>query len=239
MRSSPGGRISTALPPSAVRRLLAPLGWPPVGPGSQASLPSRRAQRPRAGRAACHLSSAATCRLQRAHRRSSFWRPSLHNPRYAALLRKRNAHGEVNGVANFASPIGNRFFSRSYDYVSQSQCASPVASKPDKTKPTQNRERRKGRRSTLMVRAKILYANLRSRTFVMDSVILNISEGGARPRPADTSSCPIRFALQLHGKRIRDCEVIWRNQGVLGVRYVSSWRASNNRDKVVPRRNRS
>lgn len=60
----------------------------------------------------------------------------------------------------------------------------------------------------------------------MDCVIVNMSEGGAKLRPADMLGCPDEFALQLHGNNFLDCEVIWRKHNVLGVRFVSSWCAT-------------
>jgi len=73
----------------------------------------------------------------------------------------------------------------------------------------------------------------------MDCVILNISEGGAKLRPADMPACPNRFALQLDGNRSRDCEVVWRKQDFLGVRFVSPWRGLQSLADVVSRRSRA
>src|SRR6516225_1679773 len=100
-----------------------------------------------------------------------------------------------------------------------------MASDTKRARITQIRDRRKSRRRRFSISAKIFYGGDNG---VTDCVILDISETGAQLRPRDMSSCPKRFALQLHGKRFRDCEVVWRNRGVLGVRFTSSWRGSSN-----------
>ena len=97
-----------------------------------------------------------------------------------------------------------------------------MSSNSDKIPATQIGERRAWHRRTLLRNAKILYKN---RSCVMDCVIVNISESGAKLRPADMPLCPDEFALQLHAGHYLDCEVVWRRQNVLGVRFVSSWRA--------------
>ena len=97
-----------------------------------------------------------------------------------------------------------------------------MSSNSDKNQLTHPGERRARFRRTLLRNAKIVYGD---RSSMMDCVIVNISEAGAKLRPADIPLCPDQFSLQLHGGHYLDCEVVWRRQNVLGVRFVSSWRA--------------
>lgn len=54
----------------------------------------------------------------------------------------------------------------------------------------------------------------------MDCVVLDLSDGGARIRPADALSCPDEFLLATEkGGRV-DCEVVWRQSDLLGVRFA-------------------
>ena len=64
---------------------------------------------------------------------------------------------------------------------------------------------------------KIVYNN---NSCVMNCVVLNMSDGGAKLRPADIVHCPGEFALRMPGQRARDCEVVWRKQDVIGVRFM-------------------
>ena len=59
----------------------------------------------------------------------------------------------------------------------------------------------------------------RNSSCVMSCVILNMSVAGAKLRPADILHCPGEFALRVTGERSRDCEVIWRKQDAMGVRF--------------------
>jgi hypothetical protein len=38
--------------------------------------------------------------------------------------------------------------------------------------------------------------------------------------PADVTQCPSEFVLKQQIGRERDCEVVWRKGGVVGVRYI-------------------
>ncbi len=106
--------------------------------------------------------------------------------------------------------------------------------KEDQT--AQIRERRKRRRKALLSSAKIVCRNDGG---AMLCVVLNISEGGAKLRPADMPSCPDKFTLQLGDSHTRECEVVWRNQAFLGVRFVAAWRELNSFAELISRRNRS
>jgi hypothetical protein len=50
--------------------------------------------------------------------------------------------------------------------------------------------------------------------------ILNLSDTGAQLMPADVTQCPSEFVLKPQIGRERDCEVVWRKGGVVGVRYI-------------------
>ena len=54
----------------------------------------------------------------------------------------------------------------------------------------------------------------------MDCVVLDWSEGGARIRPADALSCPDEFHLATkEGGRV-ECQVVWRQSDLIGVRFA-------------------
>jgi hypothetical protein len=49
--------------------------------------------------------------------------------------------------------------------------------------------------------------------------ILDVSETGALLQPADVMQCPNRFVLKPSSGPPRECEVVWRGQTTVGVRY--------------------
>lgn len=54
----------------------------------------------------------------------------------------------------------------------------------------------------------------------MDCIVLDLSEGGARIRPADILTCPDEFQLATkQGGRVV-CEVVWRRNDIVGVRFA-------------------
>lgn len=53
----------------------------------------------------------------------------------------------------------------------------------------------------------------------MDCVVLDLSEDGARIRPADALTCPDEFLLATKGGGRVACEVIWRRNDLIGVRF--------------------
>jgi len=55
----------------------------------------------------------------------------------------------------------------------------------------------------------------------MDCSILDISEAGARLRPADTGFVPDNFRLRLSPTLTIGCEVIHRNPKDIGVAFVA------------------
>lgn len=120
--------------------------------------------------------------------------------------------------------------------IGDEQMSTDRQSPATETQTTQAGEQRGWPRRTLLRSTKILYSN---RSCVMDCVIVNMSEGGAKLRPADMAGCPNEFALQVHNNHFLECEVVWRKQNVMGVRFVSWWRAVNDVTGLVPRKNRS
>lgn len=54
----------------------------------------------------------------------------------------------------------------------------------------------------------------------MSCHILNVSETGAMLRPLEIALCPNKFVLRPRFDPVRDCEVVWRKDDVLGVRFV-------------------
>jgi hypothetical protein len=50
--------------------------------------------------------------------------------------------------------------------------------------------------------------------------ILDLSDTGARLMPADVTQCPGELVLKPQIGQQRDCEVVWRKGGVVGVRCV-------------------
>jgi len=54
----------------------------------------------------------------------------------------------------------------------------------------------------------------------MECIVLDQSEGGARIRPSDIVNCPDEFLLATKdGGRVA-CEIVWRRNDLIGVRFV-------------------
>ncbi len=54
-----------------------------------------------------------------------------------------------------------------------------------------------------------------------DCTILDISDGGAKLRLAENTTCPAHFTLRLKTGRSYRCELAWRGDSELGVRFLS------------------
>ena len=50
--------------------------------------------------------------------------------------------------------------------------------------------------------------------------ILDVSDTGAMVRPSDIFLCPAEFVLRPRVGSARDCEIVWRNNDRVGVRYI-------------------
>ena len=72
-------------------------------------------------------------------------------------------------------------------------------------------------RGSMIKAGQILYD---SGVFIMDCVVLNISDTGGALQPADALRCPPNFTLKLEGRPAYRCEVCWRYRTKLGVRFL-------------------
>ena len=72
-------------------------------------------------------------------------------------------------------------------------------------------------RGSMIKAGRILYD---SGVFIMDCVVLNISDTGGALQPADALRCPPNFTLKLEGRPAYRCEVCWRYRTKLGVRFL-------------------
>jgi len=68
----------------------------------------------------------------------------------------------------------------------------------------------------MLLSGKIVYNSVGG---MMKCVVLDISDGGAKLRPADTLHCPDRFSLKVGNQYARDCRVVWRRGRQIGVKF--------------------
>ncbi len=54
-----------------------------------------------------------------------------------------------------------------------------------------------------------------------DCTVLDISDGGAKVRLGENTACPAHFTLRLKDGRSHRCELAWRSNSELGVRFLS------------------
>lgn len=54
----------------------------------------------------------------------------------------------------------------------------------------------------------------------VECVVLDVSDTGARLRPMDVLSCPPQFRLRGPDGALKHCEVIWRDETHIGVRFL-------------------
>lgn len=78
-------------------------------------------------------------------------------------------------------------------------------------------ERRRSPRRRVLKNALIVFG---SGYCTMGCQILDYSDTGAKLMPADLISCPSDFTLKPQVGPSRECEVAWRRNGVLGVRFL-------------------
>jgi hypothetical protein len=79
------------------------------------------------------------------------------------------------------------------------------------------RDKRQHKRVELMRRARIIYNNAFS---VIECVILDISDSGARIRPADVLSCPETFKLSIDSGPSHTCSVVRRHGNEIAVQFL-------------------
>jgi hypothetical protein len=77
-------------------------------------------------------------------------------------------------------------------------------------------ERRREKRERTLRHGKIIYSGS---SCMMDCLVLDLTEGGARIKPADIMICPEEFVLKIQYSPLRNCEVVWRKNTELGVRF--------------------
>jgi hypothetical protein len=80
-----------------------------------------------------------------------------------------------------------------------------------------NADRRRGSRQRVLKRAMIVFNRGHC---TLGCQILDVSETGAMVRPSDIFLCPPEFVLRPSIGSPRDCEVVWRKNDKVGVRYI-------------------
>lgn len=78
-------------------------------------------------------------------------------------------------------------------------------------------ERRRSPRERVLKQGTIIHSGGRS---TMECIILDQSQAGALLRPSDIMFCPQEFTLKPKLGPSRNCEAIWRDGSVLGVRFL-------------------
>lgn len=79
-------------------------------------------------------------------------------------------------------------------------------------------ERRSSPRRRTLMKAKLVFAD---GNCVMDCAIFDISETGAKIKPADHATLPSRFELRIKFGSNHMCEVVRRKANFLGVRFLA------------------
>jgi DNA-binding response OmpR family regulator len=103
------------------------------------------------------------------------------------------------------------------------EAEAPPPEMPPEALPEPARERKRppaplhDLRGSMIKAGRILYD---SGVFIMDCVVLNISDTGGALQPADAIRCPPNFTLKLEGRPAYRCEVCWRYRTKLGVRFL-------------------
>lgn len=81
---------------------------------------------------------------------------------------------------------------------------------------TEHAERRASKRAKSIKTGQIVYRN---GYCVMDCLILDIAEAGAKLRPSDPVSCPPSFTLRIDTGVGYQCDVVRRSGRDIGVRF--------------------
>jgi hypothetical protein len=80
-------------------------------------------------------------------------------------------------------------------------------------------ERRRYPRKRTLQPANIVGADNES---TMVCVVLDWSHGGARLHPDDPNGCPDHFTLVTQDGRWMACQVVWRQDGQIGVKFLKA-----------------
>ena len=78
-------------------------------------------------------------------------------------------------------------------------------------------EKRRQQRDRVLRHARIIYS---ASSCTMDCIVMDLSENGARIKPSDMLLCPEEFTLRVPFGTSRDCEVVWRRNTEVGVRFM-------------------
>ena len=78
-------------------------------------------------------------------------------------------------------------------------------------------DRRRGNRRRVLKSAMIVFNGGHC---TLGCQILDLSDTGALVMPADILLCPAEFVLKPRVGSPRDCEVVWRKNNKVGVRYI-------------------
>jgi hypothetical protein len=78
-------------------------------------------------------------------------------------------------------------------------------------------ERRRHRRQRVVKKAAIVF---RGGLCSIGCYLLDLSEAGAQVMPVDMMSCPGEFLLKPSFGAERNCKVVWRTDGKMGLRYL-------------------
>lgn len=78
-------------------------------------------------------------------------------------------------------------------------------------------DRRDAERKRTLQKGQLFYLDSGA---AVECLVLDISQAGARLRPTDVLSCPNRFRLRGPDGAAYHCEVIWRDDQEIGVRFL-------------------
>lgn len=73
-------------------------------------------------------------------------------------------------------------------------------------------------RTRVLKGAKIIFNNGSS---VIDALARNVSDGGASLDVSVTAGIPAEFELQLAGERVGPCQIRWKRDGRVGVKFLA------------------
>ena len=83
--------------------------------------------------------------------------------------------------------------------------------------PKVDQERRAEQRRRTLKTGKIIFIDMNS---VIDCVVRNQTEGGARLKVASVIGIPDEFLLKIMEAAPRRCQIVWRSEYELGIAFV-------------------